>query len=194
MGVKLHLENVRLMFPNLWEAKAVNNQGEAKFSASFVFPPTHPAVATLVAGMKRAAEDQWPGKGMYEQVKAQDRLALHDGITKQQYAGYEGMLFLNASNKLRPVIVAGDKTPLVAQDGKPYSGCYVNAIIELWAQDNQYGKRINASLMGVQFARDGERLSGGAVASEDDFEVIPGSEPTAESAGDNESSGAASLF
>jgi hypothetical protein len=62
---------------------------------------------------------------------------------------------------------------LSASSGKVYSGCYVNASIELWAQDNKFGKRINATLMGVQFLRDGARLVGGGVASADDFEAIP---------------------
>lgn len=31
-------------------------------------------------------------------------------------------------------------------DGLVYSGCYVNARIELWAQDNANGKRVNAKL------------------------------------------------
>jgi len=29
-------------------------------------------------------------------------------------------------------------------------GCYVNALLELYGQDNKYGKRINASLKGIQ--------------------------------------------
>ncbi|WP_244126983.1 ssDNA-binding protein, partial [Xylella fastidiosa] len=65
-----------------------------------------------------------------------------------------------------------DRTPLAAQDGRPYAGCYVNANIELWAQDNNYGKRINASLGGVQFLRDGEAFAGGGVASVEDFEDL----------------------
>ena len=74
--------------------------------------------------------------------------------------------------KLRPLVVDADKSPLVAEDGKPYSGCYVNASVELWPQDNNYGKRVNATLMGVQFFRDGESFSGGGVASEDDFDDV----------------------
>ena len=65
-----------------------------------------------------------------------------------------------------------DKTPLVAENGKPYSGCFVNASLELWAQDNNYGKRVNATLMGVQFYKDGDSFSGGGVASEDDFDDL----------------------
>jgi hypothetical protein len=66
-----------------------------------------------------------------------------------------------------------DKSPLTEADGVVYSGCYVNGIIDLWAQNNNYGKRINATLLGVQFAGDGEAFSsGGSSASADDFDDI----------------------
>jgi hypothetical protein len=46
-------------------------------------------------------------------------------------------------------------------------------VVELWAQDNQYGKRINASLGGVQFAKDGESFGGGGnVVEADDFDDL----------------------
>lgn len=38
--------------------------------------------------------------------------------------------------------------------------------------DNNFGKRINASLGGVQFYRDGDAFAGGGVASEDDFDDV----------------------
>jgi hypothetical protein len=69
-------------------------------------------------------------------------------------------------------VLHSDKTPLTEADGKPYAGCYVNASIELWAQDNNYGKRVNASLGGVQFARDGDAFAGGGAASEDEFDDL----------------------
>ena len=56
--------------------------------------------------------------------------------------------------------------------GRPYAGCYVNAVLEFWAQDNKFGKRVNATLMGVQFFRDGDAFSGGGAASDDDFDDV----------------------
>jgi len=41
----------------------------------------------------------------------------------------------------------------------------------LWAQNNQYGKRINAQLDGVQFVRDGDPFGDGAVGV-DAFDVF----------------------
>jgi hypothetical protein len=68
------------------------------------------------------------------------------------------------------LVIDVNKSPLTEEDGKPYAGCFVNASIELWVQDNNYGKRINATLAGVQFYRDGEHFGGGSIADTDDFE------------------------
>ena len=105
-------------------------------------------------------------------LRSADKTCLHSGDLKANYDGFEGMLYISARNSLRPLVIDVNKSPLTGEDGKPYAGCYVNASLELWAQDNNYGKRINATLMGVQFYKDGESFTGGGVASEDDFDDI----------------------
>lgn len=191
--MKLHLKDVRLSFCNVFDAKQVNGQGDAKFSCALLFPRTHPQLPEIVGALKKAASDKWGAKGeeVYNALKASDKLCLHDGDSKPEIDAYKGMLFINASNKQRPLVIDGQRNPLVAADGKPYSGCYGNVMIEVWPQDNQFGKRINASLLGVQFVRDGDRLAGGGVAAADDFEAIPqaGQEKAAATG-----AGAASLF
>jgi ssDNA-binding protein len=191
--MKVQLKDVRITFPTLFEAKQVNGQGDPKFSASFLFPRTHAQVGELQKALIAAATEKWGAKTdeVLKGLKAGDRLAIHDGDAKTDYDGYAGNLFLNASNKIRPLVIDGNRAPLQAVDGKPYSGCYVNAIVELWAQDNQFGKRINASLLGVQFLRDGERLAGGGVAAADDFEELPAAAQEKAAA---TGAGAASLF
>ncbi len=74
--------------------------------------------------------------------------------------------------KPRPTVIDRDRTALIQADGRPYAGCYVNAVVDIWAQDNNFGKRINASLSGVQFLRDGDAFAGGGVAAPDDFDDI----------------------
>jgi hypothetical protein len=73
-------------------------------------------------------------------------------------------MVLKASTKRRPLVITRDKTPIVESDNIVYAGCYVNAIVSLWAQNNQYGKRINAQLDAVQFVRDGEPFGDGGVS------------------------------
>jgi hypothetical protein len=101
---------------------------------------------------------------------------MHDGDAKSERDGYPGNFYINSSNTIRPTAIGGGpdgRAPVTAADGKLYAGAYVNVFLNLWAQDNQYGKRVNASLLGVQFLRDGTRLAGGGTAAADDFEPIP---------------------
>jgi hypothetical protein len=65
-----------------------------------------------------------------------------------------------------------NKTFLTEADGKPYAGCYVNCALNIWAQDNQYGRRINAELVSVQFLRDGDAFSGGVRSTGDEYEDL----------------------
>lgn len=175
--MKIMLKNVRLLYGAalFTPQRGPNGEGEPKHSGTFAFPKDHSAVAQIKKGFETVAKEKWGAKAVevYTMLKAGDKLCLHDGDAKADKEGYKGNLYLSASNKLKPLIIDGQKQPLDANSGKPYSGCYVNAEIELWAQDNKFGKRINATLRGVQFVRDGQRLAGGGVSSADDYEAIP---------------------
>jgi len=172
--MKLKLNNVRLAFPVLFEAKTVNGEGKPAFSASFLIDPADPQVKALNAAIDQVANDKWGAKAaaILKQMRATDKVALHDGDLKSNYDGFPGNLYVSARSTTRPLAISNDKSPLTEQDGKPYAGCFVNASIELWAQDNNYGKRVNASLRGVQFLRDGDAFAGGGAASEDEFDDI----------------------
>jgi hypothetical protein len=172
--MKLKISNVRLAFPALFEAKTVNGEGEPAFSASFLLSQDHPQMAEIEAAIEKTGAEKWGAKWpmVKKEITAKDRSALHDGDTKAEYAGYEGNMYISARNKVRPLVIDRDRTPLVPADGRPYGGCYVNAVLELWAQDNNYGKRINASLSGVQFYKDGDAFAGGQSANSDDFDDL----------------------
>lgn len=172
--MKIKITNGRLAFPQLFEPQTVNGEGKPAFSSCVLIDPTDPQVKTIEAAIVQVAKDKWGAKAdaILKQMRATDKTALHDGNLKSQYAGFEGMYYISARSATRPLVIDRDKSPLVAADGKPYAGCYVNVSIELWAQDNNYGKRINASLGGVQFFKDGDAFAGGGAASEEDFDDI----------------------
>jgi hypothetical protein len=175
--MKIALNNARLAFPVLFKAEQFNGTGEAAYSASLIIPKDHPQVAELRAAIDSVGQAKW-GKS-WPAVKrvseSKDLNCLHDGDLKAKYAGFEGNLYVStrASEDKRPTVVDRNRSPLTAADGKIYGGCYVNAILVLWAQDNSYGQRVNAQLTGVQFFRDGDSFGGGAgAASVDDFADI----------------------
>jgi len=173
--MRILLRDWRLAFPNLWKASAPKGGGEEAFSASFLAPPAHKQIAEIKKVMLALAKEKWGAKGdaTYKALEASGKLALHDGDTKGEYEGFPGNLFVSTRSKTRPTVFDGQRQELTQADGKPYSGCYVNASIELWAQDNSFGKRINAQLRGVQFLRDGDAFAGGGTpADADDFDDI----------------------
>jgi hypothetical protein len=171
---RLLLKDVRLSFANgLFEAKAGEDGGQAKFNCGIILSPDHPQIPAIKAAMQAVATEKWGAKAadVFKQLKASDKLALHDGDSKA-YDGYAGNLFLSPSSPTRPTLLDGQKNPVTQADGKIYSGCYVNASVEIWAMDNKFGKRINCQLRGVQFNRDGDAFSAGRPADADEFEAV----------------------
>ena len=173
---RILIRNARLAFPNLFEATTVGGEGKPSFSASLIIPSDHAQVAEIRQKMQAVAKDKWGAKApeIYKGLEKSDKLALHDGDTKG-YDGFAGNLFISArAQEASPpsVVDTNPQVKLQPGDGKIYAGCYVNASIEFWAQDSQYGKRINASLRGVQFAGHGDSFGGSRPAGADEFDDI----------------------
>jgi hypothetical protein len=172
--MKIAINNARLAFPVLFKAEQFNGIGEPAYSCSLLLPPGHPAIKAIEDGIEAVGSEKW-GKGwpaVKKTAEKKDLNCLHDGDLKSKYAGFEGNMYVStrASEDKRPTVVDRNRTPLTAADGKIYGGCYVNAIVVLWAQDNQFGQRVNAQITGVQFFADGDSFGGGAMAaSADDF-------------------------
>lgn len=173
--MKLKIKGARLAFPALFEPTSFAGSEAKNYQAAFLIPKDHPSVKEIEDACETVAKEKWGAKAdaNLKQLRAADKLAIHDGDNKADYEGYAGMMFINASNKTKPTVRDLDgKTELEQADGKPYAGCYVVGHIEIWAQDNQFGKRINASLRGVQFYKDGDAFSGSPPAGDDEFESL----------------------
>jgi hypothetical protein len=168
------ITNVRLAFPDLFEPDAKYG----RFGACFPIEPGSANAQALSAAITQVAKEKWGAKadGILAQIKSKNDLGYQESAKRNSeggvYDGFEGKFTLNTSTKTRPAVINTDTTPLTAADGKPYGGCYVDASIDLWAQDNSFGKKINATLRWVQFRKDGAAFSGTAPVSQDEFESI----------------------
>jgi hypothetical protein len=172
---QLILSNVRLSFPDIFTAKSVND-GDPRFSANFLLHKERDAkaIANIQSAINGLIKSELKGAKL-----PADKVCLRDGDDKD-YEGYEGHMFLSAANKKRPQVVDRDNTPLAEADDRPVAGDYVDGVVRLWAQDNKFGKRINASLEVVRFRKEGERFGAPKVdvnevlpdlAEDDDFEA-----------------------
>jgi hypothetical protein len=162
---KIKIHNARLSFPSLFR-KAQFQGDETKYEATLMLHKEDHAdtIVEIQNAIKAGIKEHLKGAKV-----PSDKICLKDGDESGRDE-YEGHFTLKAANNKRPKVIDRDKTPLTEDDNKPYSGCYVNAVVDLWYQNNGYGKRVNANLLGVQFYKDGDPFESGSVADDDDFE------------------------
>lgn len=180
MQSRVMVTNARLAFPTLEKPEQFQGQGKERYSAVLLIEPGSPSHEACKAAMRAAAAEKWGDAKADAAVKgltSTGKVAMYDGDVKaDNYDGFEGMIAISAHSQATapPVLLDGQKNQLPRNTGVIYPGCYVNASIEFWAQDNQFGKRINAQLRGVQFAKDGDSFSAARPADSDEFGVVEG--------------------
>lgn len=141
-------------------------------------------------------KEKWRYSGKFlldKTTHAEEIKALQQYLIKQQQEWFKGkigtanLFFKNGADsgkeeqedswvvsasesRRRPQVLDKDKSAITADDDKVYSGCYVHVLIRPWKQENSFGKKINANLVGVQFARDGERFGEAAIDASEAFD------------------------
>ncbi len=167
----IKLANARLSFPSLFQTATFGGEDTGKYEATFILDKKEHAagIKEIESQIAEITKEAFKGKSL-----PSDRICLKDGDVTDRDELFSKMT-IKASTKKRPLVLNRDKTPLTEEDDVIYAGCYVNAIMSLWSQDNQYGKRINASLEGVMFAAHGEPFGGGGV-DVSEFDMFEASE------------------
>ena len=167
------LYDVRLSFPHLFEPTAFKAGDALKFSACFLVPKKSDQGKQIEKDMLEAMTSKFgaKAKASLEGIRGNtNKCCVQDG-DNSEYEGYAGNWVVRAKSDARPVVVDQNKNPLTQADGKPYSGCYVNASIEFFAYDNS-GKGLSAKLRAVAFKRDGDSFSGGTKLTDDEVDDL----------------------
>ena len=175
MAEIIQLSNVRLSFPNLVEAKLPKGvpNGTAKFNADFILTPDHPDYGRFMLAVKGVATEKWKEQAVarLNAMQAERRMRCFgegsekvNQTTLKIYDGYEGMRYIGASaNADNPPVMVRPNGSVVDSTNtmertqlarKLYGGCFVNAAVRPWAQDNQFGKAIRCELVALQFLKD----------------------------------------
>jgi hypothetical protein len=185
------LKNVVLAFPALAEPQSYGD-GDPAFGAKFPIEPGSPNQKLIEEAMLAEANAQWNDKG--ESVL---KMLVEDGSvcfnkkvyrskkTGDAYQGFEGKHYLSSRNaSTQPTVFNQFGDPVTAKgeiERQAFSGAVVAASVEIWAQDNKWGRRINCTLRGVMLTGEGENFGGGSSpASSDEFAGLAKGKPDAE--------------
>lgn len=176
------LRNVRLAFPNLFEAKEYKpGDGRPRFDATFLIGPGSENDKAVRAAIKQEATNTYGQKAellLKQWENNPNKYAYLNGDLKD-YDGYAGMMYLSCHSKVKPATFDNVRDPDTGKareiksetEGRLYAGCYVNAKVSIYAQKGE-NAGIRASMSGIQFCRDGDAFSAGRPASADEFEAL----------------------
>ncbi len=174
--MRFMLKNVRLAYGHgLWtksKPPKADASAKAKYRVALILPKDHPQVKELRQIIQTVMEEKFGQKwaAVLKAAEIQQKSCLRDGDTKDG-EGFPGNLFVSANSETRPSTFNVDKSPVTQEDGIIYSGCYVNASLDIYAFDN-VSKGNSAGLRGVQFLKKGDAFGGGTPADESEFDEI----------------------
>lgn len=182
--MRILVKNVRIRFANIFEPTLQPGAKEPKYSLKAIIEPDSENVALIENAMAAVAKEKWK-----EKAESVEKMFVRTGrkpdvcFVREPYTskdgvvwdGFEGKYYLSASSDMqsRPKIVdQNPKIDLIKSDGKPYDGCYVNLSLEIWPQQNDFGRGVRAQLKGVQFVKHGDAFGGSPPSDGSEFETL----------------------
>ena len=191
MATRIMLKNVVLAFPALAEPQSFG-EGEPAYGAKFPIKPNSEQQKAIEAAILAEAKEQWKDKAdsVISMLAEDNKLCFTKKVyrskkTGEPYQGFDGMHYLSTRNaKTQPTVFNqyGEEVSGKADiERQAFSGAVVNASIEVWAQDNKWGRRVNCTLRGVMLTGEGENFGGGSSpASADEFASLAKAKADAE--------------
>ena len=170
------LKGVRLSFSDLFVATQFEGKGPFSYGATVLVETGSENDKMIQAAITRVAHAKWEKKApeIMKTIVGQSGKCCYIDGNQKAYDGYAGKWALTSKRPKDsgpPKVV--DRNPtvvLTGEEGRIYSGCYVNIKVSLWAQDNDFGKAIRSSLVSLQFKEDGESFGGAPQSNTDGFE------------------------
>jgi len=181
------LKDVRLAFPRLYEpVEYAAGDGKPRYDATFIVTPGSDAEKVIQKAYDEAAKVKFEKKCTSNLAMIKTNLqknCWYDGNLKEDLDGYAGNMILATHRSKKdgaPKIMRRDKSLIVSDAGEIYSGCYVNASVEIWAQTGE-NMGMRATFAGIQFLRGGDSFGGARKSDGSEFEEL-----SAETIGDDD--------
>lgn len=176
--MKVKLQEVRLIYPDLFTpVEYTIGDGKPRYNATFLIEPGSENDKLIKAAIKAVADEKFLKKApanLKQWEGNPQKYCYLDGNAKEDERYTDTWVLAAHTSAKRPPapkVIDRNKTPLTERDGKPYSGCYVNAAVEIYAQGDP-NTGIRASFTIVQFVRDGDAFGAGTPTSVDEFDDL----------------------
>ena len=172
MSTKVVTGKVRFSFCNIFEPKAPNGGGDAKYSVTLLIPKSDTTTLGKIKDAMAEARENFCKRNGASSLPVKPNHTLHDGDgTRDSGDPYgpecKGCYVITVSSKQKPVIVDAFRNE-ITDPGEVYSGCYGRVSVTFFAFNTNGNRGIACGLNNVQKIRDGEPL-GGHISAEHEF-------------------------
>jgi len=166
MGKHIIIRDARCSFPRLYSAE---ERDGATFGTGITLVLEKDKHAETIAEIRQEMKAAVAGNDkLRKNPPPADKLCLRKP-DRPELEYKEGNLILKANSPRPPVVLEADgRTVMTEATDKIYSGCYVNAKVEVWGQANQYGRRVNGKLIAVQYVPKAAESFDGSYVSPDE--------------------------
>jgi len=193
--MKVIVKNVRLSFNDLFTPKSING-GAPKYTATLICSDEtklrfankegeqvivpHGKLQAVCEHVLKEKFGKLPAKAdnwVYNKADGsttRDEYVNDDG---DYWAGFDAETLYISAGKPEAKCKDGKMTvldqrrePIAENSGLLFSGCYVNAVLDIYAYDGDSGKGVTASLEGIQLLRKGEPLGFTKIDVESEFD------------------------
>jgi hypothetical protein len=171
-------EDVRLGFDQyLFKTQpSMTEGGTPKRGTILIFAKNSEFHKAVVAAMNKVCGEKYQSPEIWKTLQ-RDKRCLRTGEEQVDKNGnvrpaFKDQMLLVVKNPKPILIVDADRTILTAESPRPYAGCYVRPIVDIYAFEVKGARGVYATITGLQFSKDGERISGGSTASVDDFQPL----------------------
>lgn len=191
MGEVVFLQNKRISFAHLDKPHSAVQGGRLTYSCDFLLDETDPEWQAIMQAIQNQGNATFKehAPAVLQQIHQDRRSRCYgwgqekvNNTTMQPYPEYVGKVYIGALNENQPQIIKADGNPipptatleLQTAARALYSGCRVNASIDVWAQNNTSGRGIRAKLLAIQFAADDQPLGASDPDTSDMFKPVAG--------------------
>lgn len=162
----INIMDVRASYPHIDKMWRKNEKDTLAYSITGILPvATHqPAIDLLNEVAMDILKDRNKGADIKDDAKF-----IRDGkpTKKPEYAD----AWIVASRETeKPTVLHPDKSEMESPEeikSTIKAGYFIDLLIQPWWQDNEHGKRVNASLRAVRFRREGPLISEGGISKDD---------------------------
>jgi hypothetical protein len=195
----------RLAFPEVFEAKASQEGGAAKFSVNLLFPKDGSSLIPSLGGStlmdlrkllftackEKWGEDRqkWPANlrnldfKTYLSPNGKDGWPIRSG-DDVDWEGYKGNIFLRASSQYQPGLVDAKLKPIIDRNAV-FGGLIVRCQLNAYTYDTNGNKGVTFGLNNLQILKDDGTVFSGREKAEDVFGAFGEAEPAMAAATDD---------